>query len=767
MDNKRFPRRLLVSIALTALGLAAAYPVVADDFTIDTPVFVTNGGNTLDGDDTLTVTGTGSINPPSGQDGVVAFGVGNTIDNRGVITTTGNNAEAIRTDGLNAVIINSGSIITSGSNSSGVELTNEGTVRNLGSIIIGNSAGILGGDDNQIFNSGTITTSASGTGIAIDRRNVVTNDGVIIMEDGIVALDDNTIINNGSILATGGGGIFADFDNIIINHGTISVTGPQSFTTGNGIFVLGRGTVTNTGLITTSVGGAAGVWLEDNVVLNNSGTIASTGNNWAVWGDTGNTVVNSGLLTASGDFSIGIELDGGTITNTGVISTTGANGRAVRFSNRGGVLSNWGSIIATMPSSLAMSLINSSTANLFAPSFIAGEIVMDLNGTINITSGPSHSILWDLSSASLAGGMPNLMGSVPIFYNQATQQVATFDPTGFVGSANALADTAGNISGLIRSRHDAARRGAESSVEPLGFFPVATTGNGALNALAEVESYSDLQSGGWWMSGFGSWGEYDGGGGALDQTFDQYGFAMGYDAVLSPSLSFGVLGGYGWGSFGSESRFANALSNNVDGVFAALYGQQRMGSATIDFSLAGGALSHSDSRFVNDNLAPLGVSQATASYGSWWLSPEVRVAADFAMGDWVLTPSAQLGYAMQWIEGFTETGPSAANAVVGSRDVATLDARVELSATRQLGFGSLTVRGGWQQRHALGDDGVAVAMLGQTQTVGFDTNLGGGAFVGLQSDIALDDRFLLQVSGEALLGAARTLRASASLRMSF
>lgn len=697
MGNKRFPRRLLVSTALTALGLAAAYPVVADDFIIDTPVFVTNGGFPFNNNDTFTVTSTGSITPAAGSG--VSGGDNSTIINAGVIATTGASAQAIQMNSRNT-------------------LTNSGTVSAGGDF----SPAVDGDDDNIISNSGTMTTGGDTAHvIAVENRNT------------------------------------------IANTGTISATGPGS----TAVRVNDDSVINNWGGIFTNMHSSPGISMEARNTVTNWGTISTTGDfSDAINGDEeDNFVSNFGTITVTGDSATAVFLDrDGTVINAGTVRSSGTAGTGIYLQQRGQI-TNSGSVVSTQ--GLAIHVDQDATLNLLAPSFIGGRIDLGTNATVNITSGPSHSILWDLSDGTMVGGMPTLMGSVPIFYNQATQQVAIFDPSGFAGSGNALADTAGNISGLIRSRNDAARRGAGSSVEPLGFFPIDGSGNGALDAMADMGSEHEQHESGWWMSGFGSLGEYDGAGGALDQTFDQYGFAVGYDAVVSPSLSFGVLGGYGWGSFGSESRFANAFSNDADGVFAALYGQQRTGIGTIQVSLAGGALSHSDSRFVNDNLAPLGVSQATASYGSWWLSPEVRVAAEFAMGDWVFTPSAQLGYAMQWIEGFTETGPSAANAVVGSRDVATLDARVELSATRQLGFGSLTVRGGWQQRHALGDDGVGVAMLGQTQIVGFDSNLGGGAFVGLQSDIALDDRFLLQVSGEALLGAARTLRASASLRMSF
>ena len=43
----------------------------------------------------------------------------------------------------------------------------------------------------------------------------------------------------------------------------------------------------------------------------------------------------------------------------------------------------------------------------------------------------------------------------------------------------------------------------------------------------------------------------------------------------------------------------------------------------LDYALTGGMLWNNDTRYVNDNLAPLGEGHADADYGSLWLSPEV------------------------------------------------------------------------------------------------------------------------------------------------
>ncbi|HIG18850.1 MAG TPA: hypothetical protein EYQ31_17005 [Candidatus Handelsmanbacteria bacterium] len=48
---------------------------MADDFVVDTATTTTNGGNTIDGGDTLTITGTGSIET-TGDNNYAAYTTG-------------------------------------------------------------------------------------------------------------------------------------------------------------------------------------------------------------------------------------------------------------------------------------------------------------------------------------------------------------------------------------------------------------------------------------------------------------------------------------------------------------------------------------------------------------------------------------------------------------------------------------------------------------------------------------------------------------------
>jgi hypothetical protein len=157
--------RLLLSVALVAVVPAMAGSALAGDFVISTPVFTTNGGFTIDGDDSLTITNTGSITPPLGSRGVSASGANNTIAQSGSIATNGLLAFGVFSIGNDNTIAQSGSIVTSGNQAHGVfSLGSDNTITQSGSIATsGDGArGVYSrGDDNTITQSGSIATSGT------------------------------------------------------------------------------------------------------------------------------------------------------------------------------------------------------------------------------------------------------------------------------------------------------------------------------------------------------------------------------------------------------------------------------------------------------------------------------------------------------------------------------------------------------------------------------------------------------------------------------
>lgn len=473
----------------------------------------------------------------------------------------------------------------------------------------------------------------------------------------------------------------------VINRGLISVTGPG-----------------NQGIITT--GGTT--------TVSNSGTITSNSEGiWALNG--GNNITNTGVIIVDGAITTGIVAhgDNNVVTNSGKIVVT-ANGvpapRAIRFDG------------------------DANQLNLLAPSFLAGTLVASgTNLTVNVTTGPSHSVLWTFDPLNLVGGTVNANGSVPFFYDPATGQFATFDPTRFASSVDQLNKITGTISDLAGQRER--MLGGDNDV---------------------------------WVRAFGHLAVFEGDAATLNRNITSLGLAAGGSARVSDHMLLGLTGGYIGNIATAHSRFATSIDNKTHGLFANANGQLSLDAFFVGFGLSAGASAHNDRRFVNDNNASLGESWSSASYGSWWLSPQISIGTSLAAADgWVVTPSAQVRYAFESIQGFTETG-SNANAIVGAHTVGVGEAKLEIAAAKDFDFGTLTGRVGAKARRAFGATGADVTLLGQTKTVNYQAADQFAGYVGVDANFALSETAELNISGEALLGTgASSFGGSATLSNSF
>ena len=211
---------LLGTSALVCLALAA--PVMADDFVI-TSGTTTNDGNTINGNDTVTLTGALVVSNISSTiiSGINASGGTNevSVTASGSITTAGDYSRGIFDTGGSDTIIMSGSISTIGKISDGInssggssKITMSGSISTTGD----KSRGIYAaGGSSEITISGTISTTGN------------TN------SHGIwTYLPNNTITVSGSIATTGNDshGIYNQSNNNTINmSGSISTTGNDSY----------------------------------------------------------------------------------------------------------------------------------------------------------------------------------------------------------------------------------------------------------------------------------------------------------------------------------------------------------------------------------------------------------------------------------------------------------------------------------------------------------------------------------------------------------
>ena len=206
------PLAFCAALWLLAVLLAVGAPVQADDYVIDDEQTTTNGGHTLDGDDTLTITAGGSV-VFVGQ-AVYARGTGNTIINNGTISAGGFYGDGIRLHGSNNVAINNGTITTTGEQGDPMQ---------------------SGGGGNFLYNHGTIRASGLWTaGIYLARAPSYAENTGLIVATGLHAHgmtgqqggQPSTFVNSGTIIATGGEHSHAIATNglsgtVVVNSGTL------------------------------------------------------------------------------------------------------------------------------------------------------------------------------------------------------------------------------------------------------------------------------------------------------------------------------------------------------------------------------------------------------------------------------------------------------------------------------------------------------------------------------------------------------------------
>ncbi len=786
MVFSKLHRKLLAGCATAALVVSVPAIAVADDFVIDTPVNVTNGGFLIDGDDTLTITPTGSIST-NFLPGVVAFGGNNTIDNQGAIATTGlGNGIDITS---NSTVNTSGSVATEADLSVGIAGLNNNTVDVSGTVStkgVG-SQGIVMLGGNTISVSGSVTTeSVTAAGIAVENDNVITvtstgsvqtinSDAIVNTTSPALVFQDNNTVSNWGTLSTAGiasPGMFGRDNNTISNAGSVttdnalapgigvrndnSVDNTGSVKTSRiespGIAVQDRNSVNNSGSVETAGAFSVGILAnDDNTEVSNSSTVTTTGDdsNAIQVGDRNTNVSNTGAINTSGVFSqgiranndntvdhsgsidtIGFRSDGidlnnrntltmlGTIDTTGrqadgidmvnannvdvhgTILTTGTESDAIEADNRNTIKVS-GKIVSAAASSFNIGRNN--TVNLHAPAFLGGPINYGILNEFNITTGQSHSVLWDFSN-----GTPNafnVSGPVPWFYNTITQQFATFDPTIFAANVDQLAEWTSVLTNLVAGQlNDGGSATGEST---FGF------GKTSDNSRS------------FWIRGLGSTASFDAESYLHEYDYDLYGVALGIDGYVRDDLKLGVLGGYYRGDLNADGRYVTSYDNDSDNWFLGIYGRKTHNNVLFDFNLVGGYQSVDQWRFVNDNLAPLGNGSASASYDAWYISPEVSVGAEVAnVGGWAVQPTGRLRYTYQSIDSYTETGSLAANgnATVGSQDVQLAEGRLELALHKQSGNLDTRVFGGYLGRYSLGDDNVSVTLLNITNPIPIGTD---------------------------------------------
>ena len=613
-----------------------------------------------------------------------------------------------------------------------------------------------------------LLTTASAIGLTLGWTGIASAQTIIDGPSSAITITGEVVIitPSGSIVATSGlGGVVStpgSAGNRIINNGSITTTSAITFgirDQGTGSFIENNGTIT---------------------------TLANLGYGISVSG-AGVTVVNNGFIFTSGASSHGIGFSvasaTGTLTNRGAVRTQGINSIAANVEGAGHIFLNSGLLVAEHPS---MAAINMDSAggrlDLLPSSYIGGAITFTTAAQLNITTGQSHSVLWRLPlPGAMTGGAANISGSVPWFYNVATGEFATYDPTGLAGTYNQLGGTANLASRLAeiglrradRAPGDAPAPTNDEGSPALGFATHGADDGSGTSASATVQSAFStfdpnsgplartplprygIQTGSFWGGGFVDHSDQESDASTLDHDIEQHGFAAGYSWQHDPRTRLGLTAAYLEGQIHAASSFAEAQDIASEGAFVGVHGERDFGAATFGLGLTAGWQTHTSDRFINDNLAltgglTLGESSAQASYDSWFVIPEAWVSTDFALPDpsFVITPTARIRYAFQSVNGFTETGANA-NATVDGYSLGLLEGSLELALSKRLDYATLTARAGGSLGDAFGGDGATVTLIGITNEVGIGDSERASLYLGATADFALADRASLILDGQA------------------
>lgn len=491
-------------------------------------------------------------------------------------------------------------------------------------------------------------------------------------------------------------------------------------------------TITNSGTINSTediVAGSIGIIGQNtgaNYTIVNSGTINST----FLDGATGiqsqganTTIINSGAINATAGPDPGTAVGINSISNNAIITNSGTiNATAAAGSTSIGISSAAvGSINATITNSgkiIARVAIDTvgSTANILniqPQSYIGGAFNLANSTTVNINTGPSHSILYNLANTNIT---PTFSGSEPGFFKSSTSQVATYDSSGFKGTMNELGDLTNNLSRV------------------------------GLNNLSNLK---DKQ---FQLATFGGKLKHDGDNAStLAQQINQRGVSGSYNFKPRGNVNLNVMAGYVSGNISVDSRFAKSYDIDSEGPFAGLLGVYNADLALVNFGVTAGRLQHKNKRFVNDNTITDGASQATASYDSTFLAPQIGISKNFNSENIIYKPSANVRYNIQSIDGYTETG-SNGNATIKSYTTGVLESNIEIAATKLFNTNSYTIKTGYLNRQSMGDNNTSVTMIGQTKSISFGDKNNSSYYIGFGADVNLENNFKLSFDVEKYMG---------------
>lgn len=627
-------------------------------------------------------------------------------------------------------------VIHDGETSPTVTLNADGdslTVEAGGEVNGGAAFGVLAnsGNTNTVTNAGLIVTTAGGFS-AIQLSNgttaTITNSGTITGVASGIGAGALFVNNIQGLINTSSGIIRGDANGIAINGflANVSNAGLIEGTTGSGI-IIGGG---NLEAFTNQAGGR--------VLGATSGIAISSGDI--------NNLTNAGVIRGEGDganIKRGIRVNVGTITNlinTGDIighNTTGAAAgigieafEIASLTNSGRIFGDLGvgsyAILETPGGGVDTEL------TLLPGSVIQGAIGISVGNDnhLNIGNGLNLATTFETELPENIDAHGMLLTTTEIA--GISGLVATADTSVIAAQDNTLSDSTGAISGVLNEQVD-------------------------MNYAQQDQNF--------WLKGFGGFTQTRTDGIAIGTNHFFGGIMTGADTMVSGGLQLGLFSGLSAGVL--EVDIVNGQRVDSNSYFGGAYGQFNAENFYLNFGLTGGITSNNSERIVANNLVLGGLETATASYNSYFISPEVTIGTEtIKLGDYNFKPSLRVRYGFMHSDDYVEIG-TAGDLSVGARTTQVLDARLQLA----MPFENLApntmfeLRMGIDGRFVVANSEFDATLLG-ANTAGF--NPGGaqssvGGFIGADFSRALNDTATLFASTEVGMGTETLFRADAEV----
>jgi len=575
--------------------------------------------------------------------------------------------------------------------------------------------------------------------------------GLTVAGTGILTLSDvstytgQTVIQSGSTLALTSGSIAASSK--VADNGTFDISGITGASSsiqslaGSGTVALGTKSLT----LTNANDIFAGAFTGSGGLILASGMETLTGDSAAF---TGATTVQAGTLAVNGNLGGTMDvLSGATLQGNGTVgATTVHSGGIIAPGNSIGTLHVNGNFIQQNGSTYQVQLDpTSSASDLIA---VNGTASLQSGSILNASATKSgeytpNAVYKVLSASSGVTGTYTLSGDTAVssFLSLVDSYdandvylkvVQTRDPGDAAQTGNQAA-TAGGISGagvdnvVLNSRSDAAARNAldqlsgasSASAKGAMIYDSRYTRELAIDRLRDMfcTAGHSLQPGSAvnpatgaynrgcavnpdgiavWGQAFGSWGHSNGNvnAGRIDRSSS--GFVTGIDGAVGDGWRVGVLTGYSFSNYGTQSSSAGS-----DDYHVGVYGGSQWGALAVRL---GGTFTWHDVSSSRIVALPDFFNSLSTRYNAATSQAFAELGYNIAAGAFDLEPFLNLAYVNLHSNGFAEQGGLAALTSRSSNtDTGFTTLGMRASTDFMLGPMVATVRGTLGWLHAYGD----------------------------------------------------------------